>query len=261
MALLPGQYNHPVRVAERAAVLDILSDGRMDLGTGRSSTLIETDGFEVNPEETKAQWEEAFSMIPRMWMEEPFSHQGTYYNIPPRSVIPKPVQRPHPPLWMAYSQPESFRAAGEKGVGVLSFNLGGHEQLKGRVDMYREGLTMAEPIGGFVNDQVATFCVTHCAENDEEARRAAVPEAAWLVDMMAELYKPWQGREVPDSYRYAVNAVQAERVQTTVEDHFRSGAFVMGDPDTVIKGIKRCEEAGVDQVLCFMQIGNLATLE
>ncbi|MBI3327656.1 MAG: LLM class flavin-dependent oxidoreductase, partial [Nitrospinae bacterium] len=94
ISILP--FNHPVRVAERAAVLDILSNGRMDLGTGRSTTLIEMDGFEVNPEETRAQWEEAISIIPRMWTEDPFSHEGRFYNIPPRSVVPKPVQSPHP---------------------------------------------------------------------------------------------------------------------------------------------------------------------
>ena len=117
VALLPGAYNHPVRVAERAAVLDIVSDGRMDLGTGRSTTLIEMDGFEVDPETTKAQWREAIGMIPRMWTEDPFSHSGEFYNIPPRSVIPKPVQDPHPPMWMACSQPASFGEAGELGVG------------------------------------------------------------------------------------------------------------------------------------------------
>lgn len=119
VALLPGQYNHPVRVAERAAVLDIVSDGRMDLGTGRSTTLIEMDGFQVDPEETRAQWEEAVAMIPRMWTEDPFTHEGRFYRIPPRSVIPKPVQKPHPPLWVACSQPDSFRAAGEMGLGAL----------------------------------------------------------------------------------------------------------------------------------------------
>ena len=123
VALLPGQYNHPVRVAERAAVLDILSDGRMDLGTGRSTTLIEMDGFEVNPADTKAQWEEAISMIPRMWTEDTFSHEGRFYSIPPRKVIPKPVQTPHPPLWVACSQPDSFRAAGEMGLGSALFQL------------------------------------------------------------------------------------------------------------------------------------------
>ena len=258
VALLPGQYNHPVRVAERAAVLDILSDGRMDLGTGRSTTLIEMDGFEVNPEETRAQWEEAVRMIPRMWTEETFSHEGQFYTIPPRSVIPKPVQKPHPPMWVACSQPDSFRSAGEMGLGVLCFNLGGYAQMEERVGAYREALKNANPVGQFVNDQVAALCMIHVAEDDEEARRVAAPEGEWFVNKAEELYQPWQGRQVPSSYQFAVSAVQEERVNKTAADHIESGAFAMGDPDTVIKVLKNYEAAGVDQILCFMQMGNLA---
>ena len=258
VALLPGQYNHPVRVAERAAVLDILSDGRMDLGTGRSTTLIEMDGFQVNPEETRSQWEEALSMIPRMWTEDPFSHEGHYYQIPPRSVIPKPVQKPHPPLWVACAQPDSFKSAGEMGLGVLCFTLGGYEQMEERVAMYRQGLKNAVPVGHFVNDQVAALCVVHCGEDDEEARRVGGPEGAWFVDMATELYKPWQGRDVPESYRFAVSEIEEDRANKTTEDHLQSGAFAMGNPDTVIKVFKKYQEAGVEQILCFMQMGNLA---
>ena len=258
VALLPGQYNHPVRVAERAAVLDILSDGRMDLGTGRSTTLIEMDGFEVNPEDTRAQWEEAVRMIPRMWTEETFSHEGQFYTIPPRSVIPKPVQQPHPPMWVACSQPDSFRSAGEMGLGVLCFNLGGYGQMEERVAAYREAVKHANPVGQFVNDQVAALCMIHVAEDDEEARRVAAPEGEWFVNKAEELYQPWQGRQVPSSYQFAVSAIQEERVNKTAADHIESGAFAMGNPDTVIKVLKKYEEAGVDQILCFMQMGNLA---
>ena len=258
VALLPGQYNHPVRVAERAAVLDILSDGRMDLGTGRSTTLIEMDGFEVNPEDTRAQWEEAVRMIPRMWTEETFSHEGQFYTIPPRSVIPKPVQQPHPPMWVACSQPDSFRSAGEMGLGVLCFNLGGYGQMEERVAAYREAVKHANPVGQFVNDQVAALCMIHVAEDDEEARRVAAPEGEWFVNKAEELYQPWQGRQVPSSYQFAVSAIQEERVNKTAADHIESGAFAMGNPDTVIKVLKKYEEAGVDQILCSMQMGNLA---
>jgi alkanesulfonate monooxygenase SsuD/methylene tetrahydromethanopterin reductase-like flavin-dependent oxidoreductase (luciferase family) len=258
VALLPGQYNHPVRVAERAAVLDIVSDGRMDLGTGRSTTLIEMDGFQVDPEETKAQWEEAISMIPQMWMQDPFSHEGRFYQIPPRSVIPKPVQKPHPPLWVACSQPDSFRAAGEMGLGALCFNLGGYAQMAERVGVYREGIKHAKPVGSFVNNQIAALCVTHCAETDEEAHEFAGPEGVWFVNMAEKLYAPWQGRKVPDSYTFAVSAVQRERAGKTFQDHMQSGAFAMGNPDTVIKVLKKYQEAGIDQILCFMQMGNLA---
>ena len=257
VALLPTQYNHPVRVAERAAVLDILSDGRMDLGTGRSTTLIEMDGFQVDPEETRSQWEEAVAMIPRMWTEDPFTHEGHYYQIPPRSVIPKPVQKPHPPMWVACSQPESFKSAGEMGLGVLCFNLGGYEQMEERVAMYRKGLENAKPVGKFINDQVAALCIIHCEEDDEEARRVAGPEGAWFVEKATELYAPWKGREVPDSYKFAVAAVAEERVEKTAADHIESGAFAMGNPDTIIKVLKKYQEAGVDQILCFSQMGNL----
>ena len=258
VTLLPSQYNHPIRVAERVAVLDILSNGRADLGTGRSTTLIEMDGFEVDPEETRAQWKEAISIIPKMWTEDPFSHQGHFFNIPERSVIPKPIQSPHPPLWVACSQPDSFRNAGEMGLGVLCFNLKGYAELKKRVDLYREGLEHANPVGSFVNDQVAALCLIHCGEDDEEARRVAAPEGAWFVNFAEKLYALWQGRKVPDSYKFSVDAVQTERVKMTADDNLASGAFAMGNPDTVIKVLKGYQEAGVDQILCFMQMGTLA---
>ena len=259
VALLPNRYNHPIRVAERAAVLDILSDGRVDLGTGRSTTLIEMGAFEIDPEETKSQWEEAISIIPRMWTEDPFSHEGHYYKIPPRSIIPKPVQKPHPPLWVACSQPASFKQAGEMGLGALCFNLGGQDQMEERVQMYRDGLSRANPVGSFVNDQMAALCVVHCGEDDEEARRVAGPEGAWFVNKAYDLYRPWheQGVTVPDSYKFSVDAVEEERADKTAEDHMATGAFAMGDPDTCIKVMKQYESAGVDQVLCFMQMGNL----
>ena len=232
VVLLPHRYNHPIRVAERAAVLDIVSDGRVDLGTGRSTTLIEMGAFEIDPEETQAQWEEAVSIIPRMWTEDTFSHEGHYFNIPPRSVIPKPVQKPHPPLWVACSQPASFQRAGEMGMGALCFNLGGYDQMTERVQMYREGLKHAHPVGKFVNDQMAALCIIHCGEDDKEAKEVGGPEGAWFVNKAYELYRPWQqqGVQVPDSYKYAVGAVQGERADKTVQDHMDAGAFAMGDP-------------------------------
>ena len=263
VVLLPSRYNHPVRVAERVAVLDILSDGRVDLGTGRSTTLIEMDGFEVNPEDTRAEWEEAVSIIPRMWTEDPFPHDGHFFKIPPRSVLPKPVQKPHPPMWVACSQPASFKQAGEMGLGSLCFNLGGFDQMVERVSAYREGIQHAHPVGSFVNDQIAALCVIHCGENDQEAKDVAGPEGAWFVNMAAELYRPWQeaGVKVPDTYKFAVDAVQQERVNKTAEDHINNGAFAMGDPDTCIRVMRQYEAAGIDQVLCFMQMGNLPHLK
>ena len=259
VALLPPQYNHPVRVAERAAVLDILSDGRCDLGTGRSTTLIEMDGFQISPDETRAMWEEAVGIIPRMWTEDPFEHDGHYFKIPPRSVIPKPVQDPHPPLWVACGQPESFYAAGEKGLGALCFNIGVPEELRNRIENYRKGIANAKPVGKFVNNQVAALCILHCAETDAEAIDNAGMHGLWFMDKTVDLYQPWRqkGGEVPESYKFAVNAIQKERAGRTIQDYVDGGTFCIGNPDTCIETIKKYEEQGVDQVLCFMQYGKL----
>ncbi len=259
VALLPSQYNHPVRVAERAAVLDILSDGRAELGTGRSTTLIEMDGFQVNPDDTKAMWEEAVSIIPRMWTEDPFEHEGRFFKIPPRSVIPKPVQDPHPPLWVACSQPDSFYAAGEKGLGALCFNIGAPEELTHRISNYRKGIENAKPVGKFANNNVAALCIMHCAETDQQAVDNAGMHGLWFMDKSLDLYQPWRqkGVEIPDSYKFAVNAVQQERAERSIQDHIDGGTFCIGNPETCIETIKKYEATGIDQVLCFVQYGKL----
>ena len=258
VTLLPKQYNHPIRVAERSAVLDILSNGRMDLGTGRSDTTTEMDAFEIDPEETRAQWREAVSIIPKMWTEDPFSHEGHFFNIPPRSVIPKPIQSPHPPLWVACSQPASFKNAGEMGLGVLCFNLGGYGEMEERVSIYREAIKHANPVGSFINDQVAALCMVHCGEDDEETRRVGGPEGVWFVDKANELYGGWQQRQVPDSYKFAIVESRQDKTVKTAEDHMASGAFAMGNPDSVIEVLKGYQKADVDQILCLVQMGNLS---
>ena len=98
-----------------------------------------------------------------------------------------------------------------------------------------------------VNDNIAALCMVHVAETDEEAYASAAREGEWFVGKAEELYAPWAGRNVPQSYQFAVNAVQEERVDKTADDHLASGAFAMGTPETVIKTIEKYQEAGVDQ--------------
>src|SRR5436190_1065290 len=110
VVLLPDRFNHPIRVAERAAALDILSDGRLEFGTGRSSQY-EQAGFGIDTELSRAMWQESLEMIPRMWTEDPFEHHGRFVSVPARSILPKPVQKPHPPIWMAATSPASWEIA------------------------------------------------------------------------------------------------------------------------------------------------------
>src|SRR5262249_56592732 len=106
VTLLPHKFNHPIRVAERVAALDILSDGRVEFGTGRSSQF-EQAGFEIETEHSRDMWQESLEIIPRMWTGDPFEYQGRFVSVPSRSIIPKPPQKPHPPLWAAGTGPRT----------------------------------------------------------------------------------------------------------------------------------------------------------
>ena len=143
------------------------------------------------------------------------------------------------------------------GLGVLCFNLGGYDQLDERVAAYRAAVKHANPVGSFVNDQIAALVIVYCGEDDEEAKRIGGPEGEWFVQQAERLYNPWQGRDVPDSYKFAVDAIQTERAGKVAQDHMDSGAFAMGNPDSVIEVMKKYQDAGVDQVLCFLQPGRL----
>ena len=101
VTLLPQRYNHPIRIAERVATLDILSGGRVNWGSGKSSSLVEQQAFENDIATLHEQWLEAVEMIPRMWSADVFEHKGRFFNIPPTQIIPKPVQQPHPPMFAA----------------------------------------------------------------------------------------------------------------------------------------------------------------
>src|ERR1700733_9337586 len=121
--LTPFNFNHPIQLAEECAVLDILSNGRAELGTGRSTTSQELDGFGVDYDRTREEMREAQEIIVKAWTEEYLEYDGKLLKIPPRRVVPKPIQKPHPPMWMACVAPDSYQMAGDRGLGVLSFSL------------------------------------------------------------------------------------------------------------------------------------------
>src|SRR5213075_1188532 len=121
---IPPGFNHPARVAERVATLDRVSGGRVEFGTGESSSQAELGGFGVPRDDKRAQWAEWLDAITRMFVEEPFAgYDGRWLRMPPRNVIPKPAQRPHPPLWVACSRRETILLAARKGIGALSFSF------------------------------------------------------------------------------------------------------------------------------------------
>ena len=134
---MPPNINHPFRVAERISTLDLVSNGRVEFGTGEASTVAELGGFDVDPGEKRAQWDEALRVTLRCMTETPFTgHKGTFVDMPARNVIPKPVQKPHPPLWLACTRPNTTYLAAERGLGGLGFSFVSPEDMTDRVEQY-----------------------------------------------------------------------------------------------------------------------------
>src|SRR5262245_53018109 len=188
--LAPFRINHPVRVAERAAFLDLVSGGRLELGLARSGGM-EWDTFGVDPETSRAELREAFHMIPRMWADAPFEWESERIRVPKRDVVPKPLQKPHPPLWQTCTSPESFEMAGELGVGALATTLlTPLASLATLFEHYGRGLARCRPCGSFVNAQRAVFTFVHCAPTRRAAIESRAGEAAlWFVNTAPRVFQ------------------------------------------------------------------------
>ena len=256
--LMPFPYNHPVRSAESAAVLDLLSDGRVEFGTGRSSTRAELEGFGIDPHRTRELWEEAVDVVVAAWTNDVLEWNGKQFKIPPRRVLPKPFQDPHPPLWGATSSPESHRIMGEKGMGLLSFTIGTPpEELKQRIDLYRDGLTRAKPVGKFVNGRAGTFTMVHVAPTREQARATAAESFQWYArrgtEAVASVSK-WMREmgQASGTYAYGDALADLDTSFLTFDYLESSGACIVGDPATCLETAKRYEAAGCDLLLCLV---------
>src|SRR3954467_15778943 len=155
---LPLNFNHTARVAERVATLDLVSDGRVEFGTGEASSETEPGGFLIDRDTKRAQWDEALDAVTRMFVEEPFAGvEGRFVSMPQRNVIPKPLQKPHPPLWVACSRRETIRLAAEKAMGALSFSFVEPEEAAEWVAEYRAIIASDRcvPAGFAINPRVA----------------------------------------------------------------------------------------------------------
>ena len=148
------EFNHPIKIAERTAMLDILSGGRLEVGTGRSATWTELGGFRANPDTTKKSWDEFVRCLPKMWMPETFSFEGEFWSMPARTILPKVYQQPHPPMWVAVTSPGTELDAADRGLGSLGLTFGQFAEQEKKIAEYRRRIQLCEPVGEFVNEQV-----------------------------------------------------------------------------------------------------------
>ena len=167
--------NHPARMAERVAMLDHLSEGRFEFGTGRGSSSTEFKGFGIPDGDDDARmYDESLREILRMWRETKYSYEGKYFSMPERNVLPKPYSQPHPPLWVACGSPSTFEKAGRLGLGALCFSLGSPKDFEPLIKIYKDTIKHAEPVGDYVNDNVACVTALVCHEDGKQARQIAL---------------------------------------------------------------------------------------
>ena len=185
--------NHPVRVAEQIAYIDVVTNGRVELGTGRGSGSTEVNTFGLSSDETRDMWEEAIHAIPQMWTQELFSWQGKYFSVPERCIIPRVVQKPHPPLWVTATNPGTVQRAAEMGIGVAMFNFADPELLRPLVETYKSTIPKAKPVGAFTYDKIMTIAPTLCLEDGDEARQIYLRNAGATTPHMTVYFDtiPW----------------------------------------------------------------------
>lgn len=245
------QVNHPIRVAERAAVLDILSSGRLEFGTGRSSTWTELAGFEADPDETKKTWDEYVRVIPRMWTQERFGYEGRCFSMPTRAVLPKPYQKPHPPMWAAVSTPGTELDAAARGLGSLGLGFGGFEEQEQRIAGYRRRIKSCDPVGEFINEQVNTVNVLFCHEDRDygiEAGLRIFDTFNYLAGQPLSVHQAYPTHAYPAPVQPPALGREATGGP---EGGVREG-LAIGDPDRIIDVLRKWESAGVDRVVFLL---------
>jgi alkanesulfonate monooxygenase SsuD/methylene tetrahydromethanopterin reductase-like flavin-dependent oxidoreductase (luciferase family) len=269
IAVVLPPVHHPLHTAVRLATLDILSKGRVDVGAGRSGYAYQMLPFGTDLPEATGMVEETLEIIPRAWTEETFSYQGQYYQIPPREVIPKPVQKPHPPLWQACTREETFWKAGQQGLGCLTQSSIGLERSKHLISLYREAIQTATPVGKFVNNQVTASTVAYCAED----RRTARARGAELIDWYREQQRlrdaiVWQGYDaskIPAEFQWHYQRTRADAARRDDASSLalieQGGRFCIGDPDDCIRYLECYEALGVDEIMPLFQVGPISHQE
>jgi len=247
---ITAPVNHPARVAERVATMDHLSEGRVEFGTGRGSSTAEWAGFAIpSAAETKPMWRESLEQIPRMWRDEPYEFSGKYFRMPQRNVLPKPYTKPHPPIWVACSSPPTFIEAGELGLGALCFTFGTPAQIAEHVRNYKEAIKRCkQPIGGYINNNIAVTTNMFCLEDGDEARHLY---AHAKVERFTEYFFKWLD-SIPRPHGMPKEGPIGPLPQTTAAE-LQAGLAVggrqIGSPEEIIKVIQMYEDIGADQLI------------
>jgi alkanesulfonate monooxygenase SsuD/methylene tetrahydromethanopterin reductase-like flavin-dependent oxidoreductase (luciferase family) len=269
IVLTPPGYNHPARTAERISALDILSNGRVEFGTGESSSEMELGGFRVDRGLKKAMWEEATREITNMMTSVPYEgFDGEFFSMPARNVIPKPVQQPHPPIWVAASRRETTMVAARLGIGSLGFGFETPDELGERAEEYWR-LVREEcfPIGHAINPALAVLSTFMIGDTDEEAQVRSANGPGFFSYSLGYYYNPMTGANHPPGRhnvyrdyleRQKAQAATAEPTDEVQRALFRAaqGRTAVGTEETLRNNIKSYEDNHLDVLILVAQCGD-----
>lgn len=273
---LPPAMNHPVKVAERCAALDILSNGRLQVGFGKGGTQQESGTFGYDIEDLPPMIDEAMRLVPRIWTEDVIEHHGRFVDIPPRPIHPKPLQDPHPPLYMACTRDETLTDAGARGIGALVLGFGGPEQVAKKNAMYREAYKQRDPanqVGLRPTEHLAALCPAIVLEDGQEARRIGLRGQRFFMESIAhwnsagEMPMPepdtWPDdltETTEDGTSVVKSAIGTEQIKVDFADPsmaLLNPNHAYGTVDDCIGYVSRLIEAGADEILFLNQMGTV----
>jgi alkanesulfonate monooxygenase SsuD/methylene tetrahydromethanopterin reductase-like flavin-dependent oxidoreductase (luciferase family) len=246
-----AQVNHPVKVAERVAMLDHLSDGRFEFGTGRGAGSHEILGFLhrdgiTDTTATKAMWEETIGEFAKMWLQDEYEgFEGEWWSLPPRKILPKPWRKPHPAMWYAAGNTSSYAMAAHKGLGVLGFSVGSIEELSPVMEAYKKETPNAEPVGAFVNDNIMVTSTAFVDEDREVAYQSALDSSlAYLQSNVFRYHDTFPRPEWVPAWPGLLPSPGREELE-----QLASAGLVLGTPDDALKTCQQWEAAGADQLV------------
>ena len=247
VTLLP--LHNPIKIAEEAAIADILSDGRLEFGVGRG-VAYQYPGFGIRSEESRERFEEALDFILKAWNSESFSFDGKYFQARDLSIVPKPVQSPHPPVRAAANSPDTFPFAGRRKLPIFASPLiNPPEKLKAGLAVYRDMLP-----AGTAGDVALAFPV-HVAASREQARRDCEPGLLRFLRVATELNRPLGEGDVKGFEAFREVMARLERVR--YEDFDRE-IGVFGDPDYCADRVQALQrEYGMDEFICYFNQGGI----
>lgn len=261
--------HHPLHVAARMATLDILSRGRVDVGLGRTGYPYQLTPYGTDLQDTRGMWREFADVLPRIWTEEEITYDGTYYRIPRREVLPKPVQRPHPPLWSACGSDETARLTGGLGMGGLFGSEGGPDRVRQLMAIYRDALRGGRAHhtgnGATPAPRAALMTAGFCHENPRIVAERGTELVDWYIEQQRErarlVWRDYDPTTVPADYqgyyardqRLASGPHPGEPSAAAVREE--GTKFCVGTPADCIRFLELYEALGIEEAILLCAVG------